>query len=269
MDFQVASAGALASRATLDASGNLALTGDLQVNGGNVDINKQGTLAQLQMTTAEVVVGPKIVGRESLGTLAAPTAIAANYALLRIAGRGYGATAWSGDVALIDFAPAQNFTDAAHGTKMNFYTTPLNNAAAVLAMTLGPDKSLTVGADTDTLNVFGRAKVGYFGVADEAGIAHYDHMSLTGLALRQNAAGDTVLNAPTGRGLCLRINNAGGLMMSAAALYPAAAGGMTLGTPTKEWGNAYFGSDKYLYFGDAQQASIHYDNAESRLEILG
>jgi len=87
---------------------------------------------------------------------------------------------------------------------------------------------LTLNPDTDVSATLGRAKVGFMGTADNAAFGHYDHFTLASCALRQVAGGNTVLNAVAT--IYHRIGNAGGLAMSAAALYPAVDSAMTLGT---------------------------------------
>jgi hypothetical protein len=67
---------------------------------------------------------------------------------------------------------------------------------------------LSFGADTDTENILGRVKIGYNGSeADKAVFAHYDHMSNTNYGFNQVAAGSTNVNAPTGQGINLKVND--------------------------------------------------------------
>lgn len=64
--------------------------------------------------------------------------------------------------------------------------------------------------NTDNVASVGRAKIGYDGTnSDNAAFAHYDHMSSTNAAVRQNAAGAAVLNSASGQRTLFRINNSG------------------------------------------------------------
>lgn len=69
------------------------------------------------------------------------------------------------------------------------------------------DAALEVAPDTNTVCTFGRAKVGYPGLSDYAGFAHYDHNTSTSYSLAQANNGRTFINAPTGTSITLRINN--------------------------------------------------------------
>ena len=67
--------------------------------------------------------------------------------------------------------------------------------------------SVITTSDNDTIFELGRAKVGYMGHADWAGFGHRDRFSITDCAIFQSMNGDTVVNAPTGACVNLRINN--------------------------------------------------------------
>jgi hypothetical protein len=63
-----------------------------------------------------------VAGRSSRGTAASPTASQNNDVLLRISGNGYGATGYAPlGVSRIDFVAAENYTDSARGSRIEFY----------------------------------------------------------------------------------------------------------------------------------------------------
>jgi len=61
--------------------------------------------------------------------------------------------------------------------------------------------------DADLTATIGRAKIGYMGHSDWAGFGHRDRFSITDCAIFQSMNGDTIVNAPTGACVNLRINN--------------------------------------------------------------
>jgi hypothetical protein len=67
--------------------------------------------------------------------------------------------------------------------------------------------SILTTSDNDTIFEMGRAKVGYMGHSDWAGFGHRDRFSITDCAIYQSMNGDTIVNAPTGACVNLRINN--------------------------------------------------------------
>lgn len=106
--------------------------------------------------------------------------------------------------------------------------------------------TLTAGADTDTANTLGRAKIGHWGFADEAMFAHFDHGTVTNYALKQVASGNTSLNAPTGQIILHRIDNVTILEMSATSLSPG-----TDNVPSLGGANGY----RALFLSDANVAA--------------
>jgi len=66
-----------------------------------------------------------LAGRSARGTAAVPTATQSGDVLLRLAGNGYGTTGFAPlGVSRIDIVAAENFTDAARGSKIEFYNVP-------------------------------------------------------------------------------------------------------------------------------------------------
>jgi hypothetical protein len=63
-----------------------------------------------------------------------------------LGGHGYGATGFSGPAnGAVIINAAENFTDTAHGTSMNFTTTPLGTVQAHVGMVLDPNGNLGLG----------------------------------------------------------------------------------------------------------------------------
>ena len=66
-----------------------------------------------------------LAGRSARGTASTPTATQSGDVLLRLAGNGYGTTGFAPlGVSRIDIVAAENFTDAARGSKILFYNVP-------------------------------------------------------------------------------------------------------------------------------------------------
>jgi hypothetical protein len=89
---------------------------------------------------------PVLNSRFARGTAAAPTAVQSGDLLGILGGIGYGATAYSLSGAQIRLAAAQNFTDAAQGTRVSIFTTPNGSSAASIAEAarFDQDKSATL-----------------------------------------------------------------------------------------------------------------------------
>ncbi len=91
---------------------------------------------------------------------------------------------------------------------------------------------VTASSDADGTNVLGRAKIGSFVASDTAGFAHFDHASLTNFALAQVAAGDTYINAVTGRSIFAQVNNATLVTLTATTLTVASGPVVTVSNTT-------------------------------------
>ena len=69
---------------------------------------------------------PNFIARKSLGTLTAPTAVLQNEWLGVFGAKGYGASQYGTySDAVMGVRAEENFTNAAHGARLEFYTTPL------------------------------------------------------------------------------------------------------------------------------------------------
>ena len=64
------------------------------------------------------------------GTVAAPAALKENDILARLSANGYGTTAWGSGGARVEFVALENFTDAAKGSAIKFWTVPEGQIAS-------------------------------------------------------------------------------------------------------------------------------------------
>jgi hypothetical protein len=112
------------------------------------------------------------------------------------------------------------------------------------------------GQDTDTYFEFGRARVGYYSIADYAGFGHRDLSAVTSYALLQSSAGSTLLNS-TGT-TYFRISNNTIMTMTAAGLDISAG---NLDVRGDENVTSYIGRAAVGYCGHNDFASFaHYDH---------
>ena len=93
------------------------------------------------------------------GTVSAPVALKQNDILARISANGYGASTWGSGGARVEFVALENFTDAAKGSKINFWTVPTGqvasqNVASVTATGLSA-AAVTFTADNTTQTTAG------------------------------------------------------------------------------------------------------------------
>ena len=89
--------------------------------------------------------GSLLVGRKARGTSAAPTAAQAGDILVGFLGSGYGTTAFSGTRGGMFVQAAENFTDTAQGTRLNFNTTATGTITPSPKMTIDPVGNVGLG----------------------------------------------------------------------------------------------------------------------------
>ena len=70
-----------------------------------------------------------------------------------------------------------------------------------------PTERLEVAPDTDVSAIIGKAHVGYMGHADSASFSHVDYDTTSNYALKQNSAGNTMLNVKAGGSIGFNIAN--------------------------------------------------------------
>ena len=69
-----------------------------------------------------------IAGRNGRGTASAPSATQNNDVIMRLSGNGFGATEFSPlGTSKIDFVAAENYTDTARGTRIEFWNAPIGS----------------------------------------------------------------------------------------------------------------------------------------------
>ncbi len=143
------------------------ITGNGLFNGGSVGIGTTAPGFNLQVVgTADPAAGvvdgvgaaveSNFIGRRARGTPGAESAVLAGDNLAVFQGRGFGATAYSaGGRARIEMKAAQNWTDAAQGTDLAFFTTASGTAAAAerVRITQGGRVGIGTAAPTTLLHV--------------------------------------------------------------------------------------------------------------------
>ena len=97
-------------------------------------------------TFSDIQFGSNLIGRKARGTAAAPAAVLNNDALLDLGANGYGTTAFGNfNAAGISMRASENWTDAAHGTLMQFSTTSNGATAPSLRMTINSLGNVGIG----------------------------------------------------------------------------------------------------------------------------
>ena len=89
-----------------------------------------------------------VVYRAARGTPSAPTAVQANDILGGLAVRGYGATGFSSGRGQVMFKAAENWTDNAQGTYLQFTTTPTGGTGWLERIRITPDGNVGIGTPT-------------------------------------------------------------------------------------------------------------------------
>ena len=89
---------------------------------------KANTVTRLVLDSFGQNTYPVVVGRMGRGSSLLPAAVANNDVMMRIVGNGYTGTQFPGSSPTkIDFVAAENFTDSARGTRIDFYNTPIGS----------------------------------------------------------------------------------------------------------------------------------------------
>jgi endosialidase-like protein len=138
---------------------------------GSLEVVRSGDDAEIHATTYNAGLGNSaFVAETARGTAVAPAAVQLSDTLATFAGQGYATTHFSGWAGGMHVIAAENWTDAAMGTLLAFFTRPLGasspNGASLAIM---PDGSVGIGTFTqiptiaDKLQVFGDIRVGTSG----------------------------------------------------------------------------------------------------------
>ncbi len=91
-----------------------------------------------------------LVFRTARGTPEAPAAVQTGDILGGVAVRGYGATGFAGGKGQVMFRAAENWTDSATGTYLQFTTTPIGSSAFAERMRIAPSGNVGIGTTTPT-----------------------------------------------------------------------------------------------------------------------
>jgi hypothetical protein len=136
--------------------------------GGNVGIGTTAPTSLLEVSNAASTLpfgqitattfvntgqGSVFVGRKARGTSAAPTAVQAGDGLAGYLGQGYGGSAFSGFRGGMFIQAAENWTNTAQGTRLNFNTTVTGTIATGTRMTIDPFGNIGIGTITPTAAV--------------------------------------------------------------------------------------------------------------------
>jgi hypothetical protein len=139
-----------------------------QTPAGSVGVNTTAPLAGFHAVSAASPVAfydvysnalgaLPVVYRAARGTPSAPTAVQANDILGGLAVRGYGSTGFSTGRGQIMFKAAENWTDGAQGTYLQFTTTPVGGTGWLERIRVMPDGKVGIGtaAPAQALSVAG------------------------------------------------------------------------------------------------------------------
>jgi hypothetical protein len=95
----------------------------------------------------------QLIGRQANGSLATPTATAANDILFSLAGRGYNGSAFTSTTGLIAVEANENFTATDEGTRIVFDVTPDGSTTRAEAARIQADGTFRVGDATNNITI--------------------------------------------------------------------------------------------------------------------
>jgi hypothetical protein len=139
-----------------------------QTPAGSIGVNTTAPLAGFHAVSgaaptayfdvySNALVALPVVYRAARGTPFAPAAVQTNDILGGLAVRGYGATTWSAGRGQVMYKAAENWTDEAQGTYLQFTTTPIGTGTWAERMRIAPDGKVGIGtpAPAQMLSVAG------------------------------------------------------------------------------------------------------------------
>ena len=97
---------------------------------------------------SNALIALPVVYRAARGTPGSPSAVQTNDILGGLAVRGYGATGFTQGRGQVMFRAAENWTDGANGTFLQFTTTPIGSTGWVERMRISPNGYVGIGALT-------------------------------------------------------------------------------------------------------------------------
>ena len=119
----------------------------IRIPGGTaILIDADGVNAGISTRSYGVTRFPFMAGRMARGSLGTPTASQADDIVFRLGGAGYGATGFPAvNRAKIEFRAAENWTDAAQGTYITFYTVDNNSTGVHERVRIDHNGSVGIG----------------------------------------------------------------------------------------------------------------------------
>jgi hypothetical protein len=137
------------TRMTLDATGNLGVGTTTTPAAGLLEVsnaaNSANAIPGVVATTFTNTGNPLFVGRRARGTGGAPSAVLGGDALAGYLAQGFGTTGFSGTRGGMFVQAAENWTDAAQGTRLNFNTTATGTNLPGTKMTVDPSGNVGIG----------------------------------------------------------------------------------------------------------------------------
>ena len=137
-------------RLYIGSAGNVGIGTAAPSPSSNLDVSNavsgSGTTNINVTTYSPNPFGPNLIGKKARGTQGAPTSVLNNDALLDLSANGYGATGFANiNSASISMRAAENWTDTAQGSIINFSTTASGTTAPISRMTIGPQGRIGIG----------------------------------------------------------------------------------------------------------------------------
>ena len=137
-------------RLYIGSAGNVGIGTASPSPSSNLDVSNavcgSGTTNINVTTYSPNAFGPNLIGKKARGTQGSPTSVLNNDALLDLSANGYGATGFANiNSASISMRAAENWTDTAQGSIINFSTTASGTTAPISRMTIGPQGRIGIG----------------------------------------------------------------------------------------------------------------------------
>ncbi len=157
-----------------------------------------------------------LVSRAARGTVFAPLPVQTNDILGGLAVRGYAPSGFTGGKGQVMFRAAENWTDTANGTYLQFTTTPIGSTAFAERMRIHPDGKVNIGTTdvwplTYQLDVFSSTGNALWGRTSASG-----YYAVVGDAANIGGGGNGVIGQ-SGSGIGVTANSNTGTALSASS----------------------------------------------------
>lgn len=118
-------------------------------SGSTIHTSTSGGVANnITVDTYDTGNVPTIISRRARGTAGAPSAVINGDELSAYSARGYGTTGFStGSRGRFVAAATETWTDAANGTRLNFWTTPNTTIASVISVFIDQDSAMVMNGN--------------------------------------------------------------------------------------------------------------------------